>query len=260
MFNVFVNKNLQMTCLCSTLPFEQHHLIIRTVCCDTQVNRIRFLPVSAPYPWLAYYIVANQEITLLDLAAAKMAITTRFLYCPDKNVINRMRMEYSLCAHMEALLFFNKNAADPNQCTFMFAVLGAHLAPGVTTVFVSRDRIVADYGEIQCFMMTMPELMSEHSFINLSFIDWNLRSGCWTTYRRPPSKDDMIPPLEFTPEYRELNDIQPHVTGCDLEESAGQLPASQHKFAGYRPATAESEPDPAPSSHPSQGSPGGQTS
>jgi hypothetical protein len=95
-----IPRGLQMTCLCSTLPFERHHLIIRTVCCDTEINKIKFIPVSTPYPWLAYYIVANREITLLDLAAAKMAITTRFLHCPDTNVINRMCMEYSLCAHM----------------------------------------------------------------------------------------------------------------------------------------------------------------
>jgi hypothetical protein len=141
---------------------------------------------------------------------------------------------------------------------FMFAILGAHLAPGVTTVFVSRDRIAADYGEIQSFMMTMPELMSEHSFINLSFIDWNLRLGCWTTYRRPPSKDDMIPPLAFMPEYRELNNIQTPVPGRDVEERASQLPPPQHGTAGDRPARTESEPDSASPSHPPQENPGTQ--
>jgi hypothetical protein len=122
-------------------------------------------------------------------------------------------MDYSLSAHLEALLFFNKDGTDPNRCTFVFSILGGHLARSALDIFVKRENVSADYERIQRFITTLPEMMSDLFAANLSFIDENLESPHWTSVGKGYAFGDMIPALQFTPLYREINHISPLVTG-----------------------------------------------
>lgn len=208
-----VMKGFQLACLCAALPFERHHLIIRTVAQEPTENRTVLIPVSTPFPWLAYYIVANRDVKLFDFAAARMAISTRYIYSCWTSLLDQYRMDYSLSAHLEALLFFNKDGTDPNRCTFVFSVLGGHLARRTLDVFIKRENVSADFERIQRFITTLPEMMSDLFAANLSFIDENLESPHWTSIGKGYAFGDMIPALQFTPLYREINHISPLVTG-----------------------------------------------
>jgi hypothetical protein len=186
------------------------------------------IPVSTPFPWLAYYIVANREVKLFDLADARMRISIRYIYSCWNSLLDRYRMDYSLSAHLEALLFFNKDGIDPNRCTFVFSILGGHLARRTLDVFIKRKNVSADYEWIQRFLTTLPEMMSDLFAANLSFIDENLESPHWTSVGKGYAFGNMIPALQFTLLYREINHISPLVTG----ETAGRTASTSRLDLG----------------------------
>jgi hypothetical protein len=258
--NHFVTSGLQLACLCAALPYERHHLIVRTIVREPEENKTFFIPVSTPYPWLAYYIVANREVRLTDHAAARMAISSRYLHCPADSLVNRCRMSYSLSAHLEALLFYNKNASDPTRCTFVFAAMGGHLSRGSLYAFVRREDVAVEFDDIYRFITNSVDFTSDYFPANISFIEENLEPSSWTAVGKSYDIGDMIPALRYTPEFRALNNISPPVSGGAATEAAtscsqpGQPAGATSRQTGPigpRPAE-ESEGASAP--HPAQGS------
>jgi hypothetical protein len=188
-------------------------------------HKTHFIRVETDMPWVLYYIVANRPVTLADFAAAKLAITRRFMYMPPNNPINRMRMDFSLSAHLEALLFFNRHAIDPCRCTFVFATMGGHIAKRAAIPFIKREYIGEKFDQIFRFMRNLPILMTESAVVNRSFIDLNLSYRPWVTIGKGYTEEDMVPAIKYTAEYRELNDSLSFPDG-ETEEGGQAEPQS----------------------------------